>query len=102
MDLLVSINVIALILALIILYYSVRLITILRSNYRIGWWTALPLIFAYMCLNRATVLLISMGQLPLEWSQFAAASTIIFWIGMAIFIHGLYQEAHQMIHGRDP
>jgi hypothetical protein len=98
MNLLVILNFITVLISIVVFIYSVKLIICLNTGFKTGWWTVLPLAFFYAFCNRVFVLLIAMGVYPsTDWSEIIAASTLPFWILIAIFMIGLYYESEKVL-----
>ena len=99
MNLLVILNLITVLVAGFVAIYSILLIRCLNGWYSTGWWSVLPAAFIYAAINRVFVLLISMGELPAaDLSEIVAASTLPFWILMAVFVYGLYSGIRKVMN----
>jgi hypothetical protein len=87
---LITVNAVTLLLAIVTTVFFILLMNQLKAWLNTGWWTLLPLAFAYVTVNRFFILYISMGGLPSEqWSEVMAAATLPFWAMMSIFAYGL-------------
>ncbi len=87
------------ILAILVCYYSLKLITCCfgATGFQSGYWLLLPAIFIYALVTRILALLIASDILPREMATSIAAAQIVFWIGAFVFVFGLYKSTQELM-----
>lgn len=94
-DAIAILNVMVVVTALITLWYSIHLMAELDHTRVIGWWTVLPIVILYGVLNRVAVLMCSLDYPPIS-PELISAMILPLWIGLLIFVRGLYQSAREL------
>ena len=93
----IALDFLIVIIALHVCVISFKLYSCLDAGIKTRWWFALPLVLTYGLFNRIVILLIELELLPHEWLNLSASAQIIFWVGMLIFVYGLYQTVRKTV-----
>lgn len=65
---------------------------------KLGWWVALPFVLGWAIINRILILAGNVDYLPEEAAPWVPALQIIFWVGLVIFLYGLYKVTKCLIY----
>lgn len=99
MDLFVVIDAITVILAIVVCYYSFKLVLCLNADIPSNWWGVMPIAFLWAAFNRILVLMEALdwfqSPLALDW---IAAAQILFWALILIFKVGFYRELKKILN----
>ena len=79
-------------------YFSIKLLQKVSRGGLIsmGWWAVLPVVLIYSCILRVVQFLIRLGVIDDPY-EIAPALFLIFYIGLVIFIYGLYKVTCDLI-----
>jgi hypothetical protein len=94
-DPIIVIDLAIVIVAIVTLWYSIRLMVVLDHVRNYGWWTVLPIVLLYGVMNRTVVLLTEIGYTPYS-PEFLSAMILPLWVGLLIYVRGLYSSAHDL------
>lgn len=83
------------------IYLSIHLVQRLSKGGEIplGWWIFLPVVLSYALVLRIVQLLIYIGMIS-DPQNIIPAFYIVFYIGLVIFIYGLYSATCDLIKVR--